>query len=121
MNEKPRPFVAKTDMDDIEMNCELCLEMTCCPDHCCDVSDLILILNIRFDFFYQWDSCVSIDCCGKCPSKEQAANNEAQTQASSQPIRPASAYRKVFNPKTWSEDFVETDEPELYIRSDASK
>ena len=32
--------------------------------------------------------------------------------------RPASAYRKVFNSKTFSEELVETDEPEVFIMGD---
>lgn len=34
--------------------------------------------------------------------------------------RPASAYRKVFNTKTWSDDLVETNEPEFFVRTDAT-
>lgn len=35
--------------------------------------------------------------------------------------RPGTAYRKVFNTKTWTEDFVETDEPELYIKGNGDE
>ena len=31
-------------------------------------------------------------------------------------MRPGSAYRKIFNPRTFNEDFVETNEPEVFIR-----
>ena len=32
------PYKIKTDIDEIEMKCELCLELPCCPEHCCNVS-----------------------------------------------------------------------------------
>ena len=32
--------------------------------------------------------------------------------------QPASAYRKVFNPKTFQEELVETEEPEVFIMGD---
>mmetsp|Transcript_6894 Transcript_6894/g.8228 ORF Transcript_6894/g.8228 Transcript_6894/m.8228 type:complete len:137 (+) Transcript_6894:239-649(+) len=94
LHDKPMPYMIKTDMSEIEMKCELCLELPCCPDHCCD-----------------WDTCE----CGHC---EQCG---PKNQAPEQKQRPGSAYRKVFNPKTWNEDFVETDEPEIYIRGDISR
>ncbi len=33
------PYKVRTDMDEIEMKCELCLDLPCCPEHCCDVSN----------------------------------------------------------------------------------
>ena len=39
-NDRPIPHKVKTDIDEIEMNCELCLELPCCPEHCCDVSSI---------------------------------------------------------------------------------
>ena len=41
--DKPLVYKVKTDMDEIEMKCDLCLEFTCCPEHCCDVS--ITLIN----------------------------------------------------------------------------
>ena len=35
---KPMPYIVKTDKDEIEDKCELCLDLSCCPEHCCDVS-----------------------------------------------------------------------------------
>ena len=37
---KPLPYKVKTDLDELEMKCELCLELPCCPEHCCNVSYL---------------------------------------------------------------------------------
>ncbi len=108
------PYKVRTDMDEIEMKCELCLDLPCCPEHCCDVStNQTIFFNLFSLIFVQWDTCACNKCddCMKRRSKETASG----------PQRPASAYRKVFNPKTWNEDFVETDEPELFIRGDASK
>ena len=59
----------------------------------------------------QWDSCK----CGDCPECGKQAPLPEKQQ------RPASAYRRVFNPKTWSEDFVETNEPEFYVSSDVAQ
>ena len=53
-------------------------------------------------------------CDGKGPGYVPPQQEE---DAGAKKARPASAYRKVFNPKTWSEDFVETDEPEFYVRA----
>jgi hypothetical protein len=38
-HDKPMPHRVLTDINEIEMKCELCLELPCCPDHCCDVSE----------------------------------------------------------------------------------
>ena len=38
LHDRPMPHKILTDLDEIEMKCELCLEMDCCPDHCCNVS-----------------------------------------------------------------------------------
>lgn len=86
------PYKIKTDIDEIEMKCELCLELPCCPEHCCN-----------------WDTCTCKDC------------DDCSQNKPTGPQRPGSAYRKVFNPKTWNEDFVETNEPELFIRGDVNK
>lgn len=79
------PYKFKTDKDELELKCELCLDLKCCPEHCCN-----------------WDTCTC-----KCSANRPTA-----------PQRPGSAYRKVFNPKTWKSDMVETDEPEVFIRGD---
>ena len=36
---KPMPYKVKTDLAELEMKCELCLDLPCCPDHCCNVSE----------------------------------------------------------------------------------
>ena len=38
-SDKPKPYTVKTDLNEIEMKCELCLELPCCPDPCCNVSE----------------------------------------------------------------------------------
>ena len=51
------------------------------------------------------------------PAKEEATQAKgAKRGGKSNVPRPASAYRKVFNMKTFQDEFVETDEPELYVR-----
>ena len=52
------------------------------------------------------------------PAKEEPApaKGAAKRGAKTNVPRPASAYRKVFNMKTFQDEFVETDEPELYVR-----
>ena len=35
---KPKPYQINTNKEELEFKCELCLEMPCCPEHCCDVS-----------------------------------------------------------------------------------
>lgn len=45
LHDKPMPHKILTDMNEIEMKCQLCLDLPCCPEHCCDVSK-ILSLNV---------------------------------------------------------------------------
>ena len=35
---KPKPYKINTNKEELEFKCELCLDMPCCPEHCCDVS-----------------------------------------------------------------------------------
>ena len=34
--DRARRYKFTTDKDELEMKCELCLELPCCPEHCCD-------------------------------------------------------------------------------------
>jgi len=35
-----RPYVVNTDdIEEAKLNCALCQEMPCCPEHCCDVRE----------------------------------------------------------------------------------
>ena len=43
--DKPLVYKVKTDPDEIAMKCDLCLDFTCCPEHCCDVSTFIIKSN----------------------------------------------------------------------------
>ena len=40
LENKPNPYKIKTEMNEIEMKCELCLDLKCCPEHCCNVSKI---------------------------------------------------------------------------------
>ena len=33
-----QPYEVKTDLEELKQNCELCQELPCCPEHCCNVS-----------------------------------------------------------------------------------
>ena len=37
---KPKPYKVETDAEEVADKCELCLELPCCPEHCCDVSSI---------------------------------------------------------------------------------
>ena len=41
LHDKPMPHKILTDMNEIEMKCQLCLDLPCCPEHCCDVSKIL--------------------------------------------------------------------------------
>ena len=81
----PIPYHVSTDKAELEQNCVLCTELPCCPEHCCN-----------------WDTCACKDC------------DECSVNKPTGPQRPGSAYRKVFNVKTFEDDIVETDEPEFF-------
>lgn len=96
-----QPYVVQTDTELIKQNCELCQSLPCCPEHCCDVS---------YDYGFnqcdanQWDT---RDVCPKLEAKEEYKQELAKK------ARPASAYRKNFNIKTWKNEFVPTEDPEF--------
>ena len=47
--DKPLVYKVRTDPDELSMKCDLCLDFTCCPEHCCDVSTFKIDLN--YDFY----------------------------------------------------------------------
>ena len=54
LENKPNPYKFKTDMNEIEMKCDLCLNLKCCPEHCCNVSEIInrlLVVNLTWVLF----------------------------------------------------------------------
>ena len=42
---KPMPYVVTTDKEELEDKCELCLDLKCCPEHCCDVSQTTILAS----------------------------------------------------------------------------
>ena len=49
--DRPMPYIVKTEMEDIEDKCELCLDLKCCPEHCCDVSLFLVVAALTLFSF----------------------------------------------------------------------
>ena len=44
---KPMPYKIQTNAEEVADKCELCLELPCCPEHCCDVSSMLVKLAFK--------------------------------------------------------------------------
>lgn len=73
-----------------DADCILCKDMPCCPEHCCD-----------------WDSC-ECTTCKPCGLRRQSNIKAGET---------GSAFRRVMDPKTCEEHYVETNDPVLLIKN----
>lgn len=93
LEELYNPYEVNRDAEEIKNDCELCQAMPCCPEHCCN-----------------WDDCECGDC-DECQPKTKKDEQKANKQ------RPASAYRKNFNPREWKNEFEPCDEPEILIKA----
>ena len=90
-----------------DADCILCKEMDCCPEHCCDVSSSFMLII----FVYQWDSC-ECTTCKPCGLRRQSNIKAGET---------GSAFRRVMDPKTCEEHYVETNDPVLLIKNNGDE